>query len=72
MQYYFKRFFVLHSSEVIFSFLIKKLRQKAIEIEIALGSYDGYVKHKRNDPLCDPWDSQGDEKMLFLLLFALY
>ena len=35
MQYYFKRFFVLHSSEVIFSFLIKKSRQKAIEIEIA-------------------------------------
>ena len=33
----------------------------------------GYVKHKRNDPVCDPWDSQGDEKMqfLFLLLFAL-
>ena len=18
--------------------------------------------HKRNDPMCDPWDSQGDEK----------
>ena len=35
MQYYFKRFFVLHSSEVIFSFLIKKSRQKAIEIKIA-------------------------------------
>ena len=35
MQYYFKRFFVLHSSEVIFSLLIKKSRQKAIEIEIA-------------------------------------
>ena len=28
-------FFVLHSSEVILSFLIKKSRQKAIEIEIA-------------------------------------
>ena len=36
MQYYFKRFFVLHSSEVTFSFLIKTSRQKAIEIEIAL------------------------------------
>ena len=35
MQYYFKRFFVLHPSEVIFSFLIKKSRQKAIEIETA-------------------------------------
>ena len=35
MQYYFKRIFVLHSSEVIFSFLIKKSRQKVIEIETA-------------------------------------
>ena len=34
MQYYFKRGF-LHCSEVIFSFLIKKSRQKAVEIEIA-------------------------------------
>ena len=31
------------------------------------------MKHKRNDPMCDPWDSQGDEKLqfLFLLLFCL-
>ena len=31
------------------------------------------MKHERNDPLCGPWDSQGDEKMqcLFLLLFVL-
>ena len=31
------------------------------------------MKHKRNDPMCDPWNSQRDEKMqfLFLLLFAL-
>ena len=35
IQYYFKLSFVLHSSEVIFSFLIKKSRQKAIEIKIA-------------------------------------
>ena len=35
MQYYFKRFFVLHSSEVIFSFLIKTPRQKETEIEIS-------------------------------------
>ena len=20
------------------------------------------MKHKRNDPMCDPWDSQGDEQ----------
>ena len=31
------------------------------------------MKHKRNDSMCDPWDSQGDVKMqfLFLLLFVL-
>ena len=31
------------------------------------------MKHKRNDPTCDPRDSQRDENMqfLFLLLFAL-
>ena len=28
-------------------------------------SYDGYVKHKRNNPTCDPWDSQGNEKWNF-------
>ena len=34
---------------------------------------DGYVKHKRNNPKCDPWDLQGNEKMqfVFLLLLAL-
>ena len=35
MQFYFKRFFVLHFSEVIFSVLIKKSEVKAIEIETA-------------------------------------
>ena len=39
MKYYFKRFFVLHSSEVIFSFLIKKSRQNATEIEIPFLSF---------------------------------
>ena len=31
------------------------------------------MKHKRNDLMCDPWDSQGDEKMqvLFLLFFCV-
>ena len=28
MQYYIKQFFILHSSEALFSFLIKKSRQK--------------------------------------------
>ena len=35
MQYYFKWFFVLHSSEVIFSFPIKESRRKAVVIESA-------------------------------------
>ena len=47
MPYYFKRVFVLHSSEAIFSFLIKKSRQKGIEIEIAffhsLGNPKGHT-----------------------------
>ena len=53
MQYYFKRFFVLHSSEVIFSFLIKKSRQKAIKIEIAFFPF--------------PLESQGSHIGPFLL-----
>ena len=47
MQFYFKQFFVLHCSEVIFSFLIKKSRRTAIEVEIAifhfLGNPKGYT-----------------------------
>ena len=44
MQYYFKRFFVLHSSEVIFSFLIKKSRQRATEIKTAFFHFLGNPK----------------------------
>ena len=31
------------------------------------------MKHKRNDPMCDPWDSQGDEKnaVSFSIAFCL-
>ena len=45
----------------------------SIRASVCRRSYDGYVKHKRNDPMCDLCDSQGNEKMqfLFLLLFAL-
>ena len=49
MQYCFKRFFVLHFSEVIFSFLIKKSKQKAIEIEIAFF-------HSLGNPKCRTLD----------------
>ena len=44
-----------------------------MKVSVCTGSFDGYVKHKRNDPMFDPWDSQGNEKMqfLFLVLFAL-
>ena len=45
----------------------------SMQVSVCTGGYGGYVKHKRNDPMCDPWDSQENEKMqfLFLLLFAL-
>ena len=45
----------------------------SIKVSVCSRSYDGYVKHKRNDQMCDPWDSQGNEKMQFRfpLLFAL-
>ena len=31
-------------------------------VSLCRGSYDGYAKHKRNDPMYDPWDSQGIER----------
>ena len=45
----------------------------SIYVSICRRRYDRYVRLKRNDPMCDPWDSQGNDKMqfLFLLLFAL-
>ena len=49
MQYYFKRFFVLHSSEVIFSFLIKMSIQIAIEIEIVFFHFLGNPKGRTLD-----------------------
>ena len=27
-----------------------------------MGDYDRCFKHKRNNPACDPWDSQRNEK----------
>ena len=49
LQYYFKRFFVLHSSEVTFSFLIKTSRKNAIEIEIAFFRSVGNPKGRTLD-----------------------
>ena len=51
MQYYFKQFSVLHSSKVIFSFLIKKSRQQAIEIETAFSQPLGNPKGHTLDHL---------------------
>ena len=31
--------------------------RSSILVSVGRGSYDGYVKHKRNNPTCDPWDS---------------
>ena len=49
------------------------LSNSSRQVSVYRGSYDGYVKHKRNNPTCNPWDSQGNKKMqfLFLLLLAL-
>ena len=33
-------------------------------MSVCRGSYDGYVKHKRNDPMCVHWDSQGNESAI--------
>ena len=30
------------------------------------------MKHKRNDPMCDPWDSQGNETNAISLSIAFY
>ena len=30
------------------------------------------MKHKRNDPMCVPWDSQGDEKNAISISIAFY
>ena len=49
MQYYFNGFLVLHSSEVEFLFLIKKARQKAMEIEIAFFNSLGNPKGRTLD-----------------------
>ena len=41
-------------------------------VSVCRGSYDGYVKHKRNDPMCDNWDSQGNEKNAISISIAFY
>ena len=45
----------------------------SIWVSACRGNYDGHVKHKRNDLMCHPWDSQGAQKthFLFIMLFAL-
>ena len=35
----------------------------SIQVSVCRGRYDGYVKHKGNDPMCDHWESQGNGKM---------
>ena len=59
MQYYFKRIFVLHSSEVMFPFLIKTSRQKAVETEIAFFHSLGNPKGRTLDHfLCFTYPSE--------------
>ena len=60
---------------VLFSLITSEIFQLThrYRYQVCRLSNDRYFKHKRNDPMCDPWGSQGDKKMqfLFLLLFAL-
>ena len=30
------------------------------------------MKHKRNDPMYDPWDSQGNKKLQIFISFAFF
>ena len=43
----------------------------SIKVSVCRGNYDERVKHKRNNPTCDPCDSQENEKMQFLSLLLL-
>ena len=43
----------------------------SILVSVYRGSYDGYVKHKRNDPIYVPWDSQGNENNAISIAFCL-
>ena len=50
---------------------IFQLTHQYVDVSLR-GHSDGHVVHKRNDPMCVPWDSQGKKTMqfLFLLHFA--
>ena len=39
-----------------------QLANRPTYVSVCRGSYDRYFKRKRNNPKCDPWDSQGNEK----------
>ena len=43
----------------------------SIKVSVCSGSYDEYFKTQRNNQMCDPWDSQGNEKMQFLFPLLL-
>ena len=55
MQDYCKRLFVLCSSEMVFSFLLKKSKLKAIEIEIAIFHPLGNLKGRTLDYFFYAW-----------------
>ena len=38
------------------------LTNTTIYVSVCRGSYDGYVKHKRNDPMCVPWDPKENKR----------
>ena len=44
----------------------------SIQVSVCRGNYDGCVKHKRNDPVCVPWDSQGNERNTVSIAIAFF
>ena len=71
MQYYFKQFLVLYSSEVIFSFQIRKSKQKEIEITTAFLYSHGNPKRRTMDHFILQTDTYIDELVEVLLKLSM-
>ena len=47
---------------LVTSEIFQLTNNQLIYVSICGGRYDGYFKHKGNNPTCDLWDSQGNKK----------
>ena len=68
---------VVHIIKCTFTIFIDNFRNtstnSSIWVSVCRGSYDGYVKHKRNDPMCDPHATPFSTNFLFVFeLFQKY